>query len=272
MPWMQLIAIGPLAAAGCWAGWRAGRARWWGWVFAGALAVVLLVAAGHRSPRLSVLPPVAWAVDVDVEPLVMAAAVPLLLVPLLARSPRRQRPFVGVVAGIMLAYYAVLPPLCPLVARGALAAGRTHVDKSGVCVQSTPYTCGPASAVTCLRALGVPAEEGRVAIAARCGPMVGTAAAALAAAVRREFGPAGVAAECRYVPTLAELPTPAVAEVIDPQWGGHFVAVLEAGPDFVIVGDPFGGRRQRLAAAEFLGRWKHLAVVMSRTTPRPPGR
>lgn len=39
----------------------------------------------------------------------------------------------------------------------------TRVDPDGVCLQNTPYTCGPAAAVTALRRLRLPAEESELA-------------------------------------------------------------------------------------------------------------
>jgi hypothetical protein len=55
---------------------------------------------------------------------------------------------------------AIVPFLAPAFNRGYLAGLKTRIDADGVCRQSSEYTCGPAAAVTALRKLGLPAEEG----------------------------------------------------------------------------------------------------------------
>jgi hypothetical protein len=64
------------------------------------------------------------------------------------------------------------------------ASGVARVDGDGVCRQSSHYTCGPASAVTVLRKLGLPAEEGEIAILSHTSALTGTEPDVLAKAGR----------------------------------------------------------------------------------------
>jgi predicted double-glycine peptidase len=65
------------------------------------------------------------------------------------------------------------------------------------CRQSTDYTCGPAAAVTALRKLGFPAEEGQIAIVSYTSATTGTPPDILAEALRKYYGKDGLIVEYR---------------------------------------------------------------------------
>ena len=52
-------------------------------------------------------------------------------------------------------------------------------------MQSNGYNCGPAAAVTALRRLGLPAEEGELAILAHTSSAAGTSCDTLCTAIER---------------------------------------------------------------------------------------
>ena len=256
---MLVELCGILLLGGCaWIGGRAaGRASgaWWAMLFFVGMLATGLVVAGHRSARFSFVWPVSWAVNPHVEPLLMAVVVPLMFSVLIVRLKLlRQRVAVGVMTGAMFCYFACVPWVAPLMVRGNLLAGRTRMDRHGVCLQTHGYTCGPAAAVTCLRVLGIAAEEGALAVRARCGPVVGTDGVLLAEAVNGMFGAEGVRCEYRFVGSLDGLRTPAVATIVSPRYGGHYVAVMEVTGSEVIVGDPLSGR-DRWTREEFVSEW-----------------
>jgi predicted double-glycine peptidase len=269
MPWFELFAIVPLVAGAILMGQRFGRSRHWWPGFALPLTAITLVILGHRSSRLIFIAPISWAVDIDVEPLLMAVAIPLMLVTLLMRMPRQRRIMIVIFLVFMVVNYSVLPPLCPLLVRTALASAQTRIDRHGICLQTHSYTCGPAAAVTCLRALGVTAFEGPLAIEARCGPVVGTSAATLAATLSRQFGAQGIHAQCRYLESLDSLSTPAIVETYVPALGGHYVAVLAFDDQSVLLGDPANGL-QYVSRDDFIAEWKNTAVLVSRSAPHTP--
>src|ERR1051325_443971 len=175
MAWMELVLVIAMVGAAMWLGRRIGGGRGWGGGFLAGLAVTALLVVGRRMVWLSFVPPVSWMVLPTIGPVVMAAAIPVMLGVLAARlGERRKRVMIGTLMWAMVAYFAVVPVAAPLVVRGSLLSAATEVDRDGVCLQKHSYSCGPAAAVTCLGRLGIHAEEGRIAAAAWAAPSLGT--------------------------------------------------------------------------------------------------
>lgn len=65
------------------------------------------------------------------------------------------------------------------------------------CLQSNDYNCGPAAAVTALRKLGLPAEEGEIAILAHTSSATGTPPDVLARALQDRYEKEGLASHYR---------------------------------------------------------------------------
>lgn len=262
MVYAQLIAF-PLLTFG---GWFAGRRlalhrRWWVAVAAG-FALFAVVIAGHRVPRLSVIPPMSWAISPAMNPLLMTAAIALVFGILLPKlPPGRTRPAARIVLVAMTIYYGLLPPALVLASRPYLERIPTRFDLNRVCRQSTSYTCGPAAAVTCLTQLGIDARESDIAVRAQSTPSFGTDATSLVSAVNERFP----AVRCRYdyFDSLDEVPLPAVADCMLPRIGGHYVALLEVDKESVVVGDPLSGR-QKLSREQFMQEWKGTAIAFQR--------
>jgi hypothetical protein len=263
MLWLQLFSVLLLALLGTIGGLRFGRSngRLWWIGFLVPFLCIALVLIGHRSHRLAFTPPISWITDVTVGPLLMAAAISMLFATLIARLPRPRRRMVWLLLAVMLLAHALLPVIAPLAVRSSLARARTRFDTHGVCLQTTPYTCGPAAAVTCLRQLGITAREGLLAIDARCGPFVGTDERFLAQTVSRNFPTISV--DCRYVESLDDLAVPAVVVTWQRSVGGHFIAVLRVSADDVTIGDPLAGL-QHLSRADFLAIWQHASISFHR--------
>jgi hypothetical protein len=252
----QALAVIVCFMVGLAAGRWCGRTKGWWAAFAGSMLVVGVVIVGHRSMGLSVVAPFSWAIDAHVTPQLMALAIPLMLSVLIVRlKERRKRVAASVAMGAMLAAYCVLPVVMPMAARGSLLAGRTVVDRHGVCLQTHGFTCGPASAVTCLGMLGAAGEEGRLGAEAESGPVVGTDPVLLEHAINRVYGAAGVRCRYRVADKLDAVRTPFVATMWIPHVGGHYVAVLSVGKDFVMVGDPLSGE-DKWVRLEFERAWK----------------
>lgn len=109
--------------------------------------------------------------------------------------------------------------------------------EAGVCLQSTPSTCGPASAATLLLHYRVEASERE--LATECFTYrVGTENWYLMRALRRR----GLKARAVVVdPSRSPMPSPSIAGVVLPGGAGHFVAVLECTSDECTVVDPIIG-------------------------------
>lgn len=217
------------------------------WGVAVLLAVPALVLAGYYVlPRMEL----GWFYAFRAAPYseLTAAGFGLLagmLHPAIMRSPARLGRYL--VAGLYLpACLAILaiPYLKPvLMPVGMLPFHDEWAD--GVCIQTTPSTCGPASAATLLRHFGKAANERQ--LARECHScMTGTENWYLVRALRRRGVPV------RYQITAhepAKLPTPAIAGVRLPGGVGHFITVLGRTDTGYIIGDPCFGRSEATRAA-----------------------
>jgi len=165
----------------------------------------------------------------------------------------RKRLGLRVVIPALLLLGLFVPYVKPLVAPldSSLLAGRCL---GGVCLQSTPSTCGPSSVASILRLFDIEETEKTLALEAYT-TAGGTENWYLARALRRRGFPVEYLVADRPV---AKLPHPAVAGVVLPGGAGHFISVLGETEHAYIIGDPMVGRldipKSRLARAyDFTG-------------------
>ncbi|MHC5083119.1 MAG: cysteine peptidase family C39 domain-containing protein [Planctomycetota bacterium] len=109
---------------------------------------------------------------------------------------------------------------------------------NGFCLQSTNSTCGPASAATVLKHLGI--EAGEKELARECYSYIGgTEIWYIARALRaRDL-------QCRFViyeEKPFELPYPCIAGI--DIGAGHFITIIDKIGDTYIIGDPLVGRKR----------------------------
>jgi hypothetical protein len=110
--------------------------------------------------------------------------------------------------------------------------------KDGVCLQSTPSTCGPASAATIIRSQRKKVTEAELADESLT-YAGGTENWYLVRALRkRGFDPEFK----RVAPDAQQFPTPTVAGVKLPQGTGHFIALLSYDGTNYVASDPLTGR------------------------------
>lgn len=155
-------------------------------------------------------------------------------------------PLLGVAA------IAVAPIIKPLT--GPIPAGLlVQKWKDGICLQSTPSTCGAASLATILTYLGKDTTEEQVAVEAHS-YSGGTEAWYLARAARAR----GVEVQYNFTQGFSsESPFPAIVGVkLGPI--GHFIPILKREVDKYLIGDPLKGRElltqdQLLRRYEFTG-------------------
>jgi hypothetical protein len=172
---------------------------------------------------------------------------------------RRERIAVAVFMVFFIAYFSIMPFLMPVFAYSHLSRIETVLDCDNVCLQSNGYSCGPAAAVTVLKQMGVPAEEGALAISAHTTCFAGTPKDSLCSAIRDEYG---VLCRIIYVENIDRLVgrEPFIAVVKFGFLVDHYVAVLSIKDDFVVVGDPLKGL-QRIPGAAFAEMWRKVAIM-----------
>ena len=162
------------------------------------------------------------------------------------------------------AAFAVAPVLKPFVRPIPQETLSDRWD-AGICLQSTPSTCGAASVATILSYCGVRVGEKELAQEAHS-YAGGTEAWYLARAVRNR----GCDARFRFSSGFdPEIPFPAVAGVrLDSV--GHFIAILSRAGDRFQIGDPLAGRED-LTRNELVDRYVFTGFYMAISKGEPDG-
>lgn len=138
---------------------------------------------------------------------------------------------------LALSILVFIPFVKPLLSPLDSAELKSRVQ-DGVVLQSTPSTCGPASAASILRGLGYPATEKELAKESFTSRS-GTENWYLARALRRR----GLDVQFRVQRSLADpIPSPAIAGVVLPGGVGHFIAILENNGRQITIADPLDGK------------------------------
>ncbi len=228
------------------------------------LVIIIICASPNYFPELALLPPVSWLTLGRTKYAVAGFVVAMILTVSLKKLPRRrERVAVFILMLVAVARASAMPFIEPLFNRGCLESLKTNFDDNGICLQGTPYTCGPASAVTALRRLGVPAQEGELAIAASTSSAEGTPPDILAEAINRLYGGDGIVAEYRVFKTIAEMKKCGLVLAVMKFnfYEDHFVSVIGSDETGVTIGDPLSGLT-KLSDVEFLAQWKFQGVVV----------
>ena len=269
MLWLETAGVLLLSLLGLGAGlWFSRLPRRW-WMLGYFLPLVVIAAMGMaaRWPYLEMVPPFAWLMAGRAEFALTALLVTMIFSTLLSRIPRRrERIALGIFMGLAVLTIALPPFAAPIFNRDYLRSLETQYDVDGVCRQSNDYTCGPAAAVTALKALGVRGEEGDIAISARTTRLTGTEPDVLAAALRERFGDEGIAATYRHFETVEELRGDfvTIARIKYNFMLDHYITVLRVTERDLLAADPMSGL-QWLTHEEFAERWRKCGVVLERS-------
>jgi hypothetical protein len=153
------------------------------------------------------------------------------------KHPTLKKQFRALTVPAILAVLICAPYVKPLI-RPLNRSLLTEQWKDDVCLQSTPSTCGPASAATILKSLGKDVKEAELAQESLT-YAGGTENWYLTRALRKR----GFEVEFRPVaPESTEFPTSAVAGVKLAQGTGHFIALISKEGTSYIASDPLTGR------------------------------
>jgi predicted double-glycine peptidase len=244
------------------------RSPFWSIGYFLPLALIITYALTVRFPTVMFTPPLSWFFLGLKKFIVFGFVTTMVLTTPLSRiNPKRARLMIALLTAIIVFVFAVFPFIAPLLNRRQLAQMATRMDKDGICLQSSDYTCGPAAAVTALRKLGFSAEEGQIGILSCTSFQEGTPVDMLADALKRGYGQNGLEVECRAFKSIADLrnrqPTLALTKfglMVD-----HWLTVLEITDSEVIVADPLNGLT-RLSYADFATKWRFIGIVLKRST------
>lgn len=249
-------------------------AVWWGFVLGRSsllwvvlpLALLLVQVIALNGEGLAFVPPLSWFASGSGRwiGLVGSASVTFGVLASRVKTPGQRRALL-MLSGVVILRAGTLPFLGPALCRAEEEALQTQTDGKGVCLQGTSYNCGPAAAVTALRALGFSAEEGALALLMKTDPISGTPDDTMATALKKRYGPEGLVLERSYlhsVDALRAWPV-AIAVIRFSLYVDHYVAVLGFEGDDIIIGDPLQGR-QVLPVADFKAKWRNVALLLRR--------
>jgi hypothetical protein len=266
--WLEAMAAALFAFAGVFLGYLFSRLSKPYWVFGYfiPLALVLVYAGAIHFPTMSFTPPISWMMMGRKKFAILGFIAAMVLTTPLSRLPlKRDRLVVSSLMAIIIFFMSVWPFLAPAFNRNQLTHLQTQIDGNGICRQKTDYTCGPAAAVTALHKLGLPGDEGQLAILSFTSSMTGTPPDILAEALQKQYGKDDLLVEYRSFKNISELKNAGLTLAIV-KFGfmvDHYVTVLEVTDSEVVVGDPSDGL-DRMSYDEFQKKWRFVGIVLKR--------
>jgi hypothetical protein len=267
-PLLETVGVILLAVLGAWLGRFCSRLPkpWWLLGYFIPLLIIVLAGLPRIKRSLEFTPPISWLVSGRTLFAVAGMVTTMVLVTPLSRLQRkRDRQMVAGFVILFVGYASVWPFFAPVLNRRYQESIVTQMDRDGICQQSTDYNCGPAAAVTALRRLGFPAEEGEIAILAHTSTAIGTPPDVLCRALQKHYGPSGLKCEYRQFKSVAELKNGGITMVVInfSLFLDHYLTVLKVTDDLVIVGDPSRGLRA-YTLDDFSKKWRFIGVVLKR--------
>jgi len=230
------------------------------------LTLVLIYGVAIHVPTLSFTPPISWMMIGRRKFAILGFITALILTTPLSRLPlKRDRVAVFVLMTVTVFMMSVWPFFAPAFNRNQLMHLQTHMSTDGVCLQTTDYTCGPAAAVTALRKLGLPADEGEIAMLSYTSFTTGTSPDILAEALQNRYGEDGLVVDYRVFKSISELKEAGLTLAIT-KFGflvDHYVTVLEVTDTEVVVGNPLNGR-DVMPYDKFRQQWRFVGIVLKR--------
>lgn len=270
-PWLETIGVILVALFGVFIGKVfSGFRRGYYWTigyFLSLLLIAVLVAARCTGP-LAFEPPFLWISAGRAKFVIFCLAVTMGLTTPLSRLPHKcEKVMTCILMAVVVVWFSVFPFLVPALIQGHLANLKTRIDLNGICYQSTDYTCAPAAAVTALGQLGLPAQEGEIAVLSHSSPVTGTLPGCLSAALEKRYGSEGLECEYRRFDSVEQLRDAGITlAVVRAEFlSDHCVAVIGVSDGLVTLADPVTGR-MLMSYEQFEKIWRFSGVVLKRDT------
>jgi hypothetical protein len=273
-PWLETVGIILVALLGVFLGKAFSRPRKAYWVVGYFLSFLLIVflAVTRYFNSLAFVPPFVWVAAGRVKFVIFSLAVTMGLTTPMSRLPYKfEKVVIYILMVVVVVWFSVLPFLVPALIEGHLANLTTLVDSDGICFQTTDYTCAPAAAVTALRKLGLPAQEGEIAVLSHTSPVAGTLPGCLRTALQNRYGNEGLRCQYRRFDSIRQLKDAGLtlAVVKSAFLSDHCVAVLEVSDGMVTIADPVIGKKS-LSYKQFEEIWRFSGVVLKRDSAQSP--
>jgi hypothetical protein len=242
------------------------RKPYWilGYFFSCILIAILLMA--RIKNELYFVQPFSWMAASRIRFIILSLAISMGLTVPSSRLPRKWEKLIVCILMVgLITWSSILPFLVPALIKGRLSNLTTRFDKNGICRQTTNYTCGPAAAVTALGRLGLPADEGEIAILSHTSPIAGTLPTLLCSALQNRYGVKGLKCKYRRFDSIEQLRKAGVtlAIVRDAFLVDHCLVVLEVLDHAIAVADPVTGA-QLIPYEKFEKIWRFSGIVMER--------
>jgi hypothetical protein len=267
-PWVETVGVIVVALLGVFLGRLCSRfpRPYWvlGYLF--PVALIAMLALVRFDNALYFVRPFLWVATGRIRFVTLSLAVSMGLTVPLSRLPRRwEKLAVCMAMAAFVLWFSVLPFLVPALIRDRLANLRTRFDSTGICRQTTGYTCGPAAAVTALGRLGLPADEGEIAILSYSSPVTGTLPACLSSALQKRYSAEGLRCRYRHFDSIDQLRSAGVtlAVVRETFLLDHCIAVLDVSDEAVTIADPVTGARL-IPHRQFEKIWRFAGIVLER--------
>ena len=269
-PWLETIGVILVAVLGIVLGriFSGLRRPYWTLGYFPPLLLIATLVITRYADSLAFVLPFSWITAGRARFVILSLAVTMGLTTPLSRLPHKGEKFMACVSMVVIAvWFSILPFLVPALIRNHLSNLPTKVNSAGVCFQTKDYTCGPAAAVTALGKLGLPANEGQIAVLSHSSPVAGTLPACLSAALQNCYGDEGLKCQYRHFDSVAQLKSAGLTLAIikDAFLLDHCVVVLEVSDRIVTVADPLLGRRL-LSREQFEKIWRFSGIVLKRNS------
>jgi len=268
VPWAQSLGVALLGFAGAAAGVWLSNKKWWLIGLVPAAVLLVTIGAAKWFPQLEIQRPFSLLMGGRIAYALFAPLLAMVLVtPTMRLKKKRLRYLSSAFLGFVCVQYSLLPFLMPALVWSHVASLRTEIDRDGVCLQTTPYTCGPASSVTALRKIGIDAKESELGLAMYTSPALGTPGDVVSDVLQNRYASQGLRCSYRHFDSVDEMrgTLPVVAIVRYGFMCDHYVAVLEVSDAAVTVGDPLIGK-VRYSRHDFEQKWRAMGVALRRST------
>ena len=237
-----------------------------GYFFPCALIAMFMMARFYN--QFHFVRPFSWIIAGRGRYVILSLAVSMGLTVPLSRLTRKWEKVVVCILMIgFVTWSSILPFLVPALIKGRLSNLTTRFDKNGICRQTTDFTCGPAAAVTALGKLGLPADEGEIAVLSYTSPVAGTLPSLLCSALQDRYGAEGLKCRYRRFDSIKQLRKAGVtlAVVRDAFMVDHCIVVLEVLDNAIAIADPVTGM-ELMPYEKFEKMWRFSGIVLERNS------